>query len=90
MSAIKLHLEDEERAAVQRLAQAMRVTPEDILYCALNRLMLAARDHQIRDDVVETRDGRRWSLPLWSDSARSVHAYEGGADDETEPSRYLF
>ncbi len=89
MSALKLHLDSEELAAVERVAAMLNVKPEDVAYAALNRLMLQARDPSVHDDIVETRDWRRENLPLWSDSAHSVHAYEGKHDDEPQPSRYL-
>lgn len=87
MSAIRLHLEQAERDAVERLAAALKVSPEDLAYAALNRLMMCASDPDVRRDVAETREWRRTNLPLWSDSACSVHAYEGKADEEPSPCR---
>ena len=87
MSAIKLHLEQAERDTVERFAEALRVTPEDVAYAALNRLMMRCEDPELQRDVVETKEWRKHNLPLWSDSACSVHAYEGKADDEPTPSR---
>ena len=87
MSSIKLHLEEAEVAAVERFAKSLNVSPEDVAYCALNRLMLDAADEQVRRDIAETRSWRGDNLPLWSDSAGSVHAYEGQPDDEPAPSR---
>ena len=89
MPAIKLHLEAAEYDAVARLAEALKVKPEAIVYSALNRLMLDGRNPTIREDIVQTWEWHRENLPLWSDSACSVHAYEGKGDDEPEPSRYL-
>jgi hypothetical protein len=89
MSAIKLQLESEEYDVVVRFAEALGVTPGDIAYAALNRLMLASGDPDVARDIAETRDWRRHNLPLWSDSARSVHAYEGKSDDEVAPHRFL-
>ena len=89
MSALRLHLDSEELAAVERVAAMLNVKPEDVAYAALNRLMLQARDTAVHDDIVETRAWRRDNLPLWSDTAHSVHAYEGKHDDEPHPSRYL-
>jgi len=89
MSALKLHLDSEELAAVERVAAMLNVKPEDVAYAALNRLMLQARDPAVHEEIVETRAWRRDNLPLWSDSAHSVHAYEGKHDDEPQPSRYL-
>lgn len=89
MSSIKLHLERAEYDAVSRYAEAVGVSPEDVAYAALNRLMLAGSNAEIRRDVAETREWRRNNLPLWSDSALSVHAYEGKPDDEPTPSKYV-
>ena len=89
MSALKIHLEMAEIDAVHRYAEALQVKPEDVAYAALNRLMLAARDPAVQQDIRETSQWRHHNLPLWSDSAASVHAYEGKHDAEPEPSRYL-
>ncbi len=89
MATLKLHLEQAESDAVERFARALNVKPEAVLYSALNRLMLEARDPKVRVEIVEMWEYHRDNLPLWSDSACSVHAYEGKADDEPEPSRYM-
>jgi hypothetical protein len=89
MSTIKLHLETAEFAAVNRYAEALGVSPEDVAYAALNRLMLSRAGTDVSRDITETRGWRRHNLPLWSDSAGSVHAYEGKPDDEPEPSTYV-
>jgi hypothetical protein len=89
MSAIKVHLEAAEYDAVIRHAKVLGVSPEDILYTALNRLMLSSADPDISRDITETREWRRHNLPMWSDSALSVHAYEGKPDDEPSPSRHV-
>ncbi len=89
MSSIKLHLEHAEYDAVCRYAEALGVTPEDVAYAALNRLMLSTANAEQCRDVAETRDWRHNNLPLWSDSAGSVHAYEGKPDDEPARSRYV-
>ena len=88
MPTIKLRLEQAEYDAIARFATALDTTVPAVAYCALNRLMLDARDPKVRLDVVETRAWRRNNLPLWSDSACSVHAYEGKPDDEPHPSDY--
>ncbi|HWA85192.1 MAG TPA: hypothetical protein VG710_03125 [Opitutus sp.] len=87
MSAIKLHLEQAEYDAVVRCARTLNVNPEDVVYAGLNRLMLARNDSSVARDVVETRNWRRHNLPMWSDSACSVHAYEGKPDDEPAPAK---
>jgi hypothetical protein len=89
MAAIKIHLEAAESDAVERLATRMGVKPEAVAYTALNRLMLATRDPGLGTEVRDTWEGKKHNLPLWADSAWSVHAYEGKADDEPEPSKYV-
>lgn len=89
MQTIRFHLEQAEYDALERFATALKVKPVDVVYCALNRLMLDARNPDIRKDILETREWRRNNLPLWSDSAGSVHAYEGKADDDPTPSKYM-
>lgn len=88
MPTIKLHLEAAEYNAIERFAMSLRVKPEAVAYAALNRLMLEARAPVLQSEIAETWEWHRHNLPLWSDSACSVHAYEGMADDQPEPSRY--
>lgn len=89
MSSIKLHLEAAEYDAVRRHADALGVSVEDVAYAALNRLMLASNNPEVNRDIAETRGWRHHNLPMWSDSAGSVHAYEGKPDNEPEPSRFV-
>ena len=89
MPTIKLHLESAEFDAVERYAKQLKVKPEAIGYAALNRLMLDSRSLEVQLEIVQTWEWHRNNLPLWSDSACSVHAYEGKGDDEPEPSRYV-
>lgn len=88
MPTIRIHLEEAEYHSVQRLAEHTHTQPEDVAYCALNRLMLTGRDKAVQDDIVLTQRWRKDNLPLWSDSAGSVHAYEGMHDVEPEKSKY--
>jgi hypothetical protein len=89
MASIKLHLDAAEYDAVARYAESAGTKPEAVLYTALNRVMLNARDPALRKEILETWESHRQNLPLWADSACSVHAYEGKPDDEPTPSRYL-
>lgn len=89
MSTIKLHLERAEYDAVSRYAEALGVDVQDVAYAALNRLMLTSADGDVSRDVAETREWRHNNLPLWSDSAGSVHAYEGKPDDEPRRGRFV-
>ena len=86
MPTIRLHLEQAEYDAVERFATDLSVKSEAVAYAALNRLMLDCRNPELRTEVTETWNWHRENLPLWSDSACSVHAYEGKGDDEPEPS----
>jgi hypothetical protein len=89
MPTIKLHLEQGELDAVERFAGRIAAKPEAVLYAALNRLMLTSRDPEVEKDILDTWDGHKANLPLWSDSACSAHAYEGKPDAEPEPSSYI-
>jgi hypothetical protein len=89
MASIKLHLEAAESDAVARYAESIGTKPEAVAYAALNRLMLAGREPAVQEEIRQTWAAKSQNLPLWADSACSVHAYEGKADDEPEPSRYL-
>jgi len=88
MHTIKIHLEAAEFNAVQRLAELTRSSPEDVAYCGLNRLMLQGRSSEVQEDIVLTRGWRADNLPLWSDSAPSIHAYEGMPDVEPSKSKF--
>lgn len=85
---IRVHLNDSEAAPVERLARLLKVTPEDIAYSALDRLMIHAREVEVQDAIVQARQWKKENLPLWADSACSVHAYEGMRDCEPEKSKY--
>ena len=85
---IKLHLDEAESAPVVRLAEALQVKPEDVVYTALNRLMMHALENEIQSDIVQTRQARANNLPLWADTAGSVHNYEGMTPCEPEKSKY--
>jgi hypothetical protein len=84
MSVIRVHLESGEGNVVLRFAKALRVSPEDAVYTALDRLMSETEDPAVRQAIVESKAARRDNLPLWADTERSVHAYEGQPDDQPE------
>ena len=88
MSVIKVHLEEAELLPVERLADMLQVAPEDVAYAALDLLMFRAREEEIQKSILQISHRRPNSLPLWADSAGSVHAYEGMPDCEAEKSRY--
>ena len=85
---IKLHLDDAEAKPVMRLAEKLNSTPEDILFAALDRLMLHARENDVQEEILQAHQWRKDTLPLWADTAGSVHAYEGMPDCEPEKSKY--
>ena len=85
---IKLHLDEAESDPVIRLAEILQVKPEEVLYTALNRLMLHAREIEVQQEILQTRQVRNTSLPLWADTAGSVHAYEGMPPCEPAKSKY--
>lgn len=89
MPSIKLHLEQAEFDAMTRFAHRLDVRHEAVLYAALNRLMLDATNPALPAEIREVWDWHHTNLPLWSDSACSVHAYEGKQDDEPAPSSYV-
>ena len=89
MPIIKIHLEYAEYDAVERLASGLKVKPEALAYCALNRLMLDARNPALRTEIAHTWAGHHNNLPLWSDSAGGPHGYEGKPDEQPAPSKYF-
>ncbi len=80
MPAIKIYLEDEEFAPICRLAEKLHLRPQDVAYAALNRLMQLSTEPDVEAEIAHTHHWRAENLPNWSDSARSVHAYEGKPD----------
>ena len=85
MAAIKLHVETEELVAVKRLADALKVSPDDVAYTALHRHMLDQGNADIRTEILQVRDWRRNTLPQWSDTAHSVHIFESKPDEQQHP-----
>jgi hypothetical protein len=85
---IKLHLDEAESAPIIRLADVLQVKPEDVVYAALNQLMLQARDPVTQEEIVRLKVARTDNLPLWADTAGSIHNYEGMSPCEPEKSKY--
>jgi len=85
---IKIHLDEAESAPVVRLAEYLGVQPEDVVYTALDRLMMHARERETQDEIVNSGQARCNNLPLWADSAGSCHNYEGMSPCEPEKSKY--
>lgn len=82
MSVIRVHLEPAEAHVVERLAHALAVTKEDVAYAALDRMMTESLDPEVQRYVRDNSRARKANLPRWADTERSVHAYEGGPDDQ--------
>ena len=76
MSAIKIHLEKDELAPVERLAAELKVSVEDIGYAALDMLMLSAKDEATVKLIHRANSARQIGLPAWADRPREIHAYE--------------
>lgn len=85
---IKLHLDEAESAPIVRLADILEVKPEDVVYAAVNRLMLQAREPGIQQEIIHLSQARADNLPKWADTAGSTHNYEGMSPCEPAKSRY--
>lgn len=100
---IKLHLDHAEAAPIERAAEAFGCTPEDLVYTALNAYMLRLGSfteqcgpeckkmftdfETMRAAVLNLKLARKDNLPLWADSAGSVHNYEGLGPDQSVRSK---
>jgi hypothetical protein len=78
---IKLRLDPEEFAPIERLAQELHITPEAVAYAGLNGLMRRAKEADARKEIMDVHTGRREGLPTWADGARGVHIYESKQDE---------
>ncbi|RFC51646.1 MAG: hypothetical protein DUW69_000031 [Verrucomicrobia bacterium] len=85
MASIKIHLEQEELAAVERRAKELGLTVQDMAYGALSCSMSHVREPYCRVRIDESVAQRGQDLPLWSDSARSVGIYESKHDTGSMP-----
>ncbi len=84
MFTVKIHLDPAEYAVVSRYATKLDVSLEDIAYAGLDYMMSHSQDTALRTAICETKGWRAQNLPSWADTERSVHAYEGGPDDQPE------
>lgn len=80
-ATIKLHLDPEEFAPIERLAKELHVTPEAVVYAGLNQIMRRTDEPEIRKGIVDVHIGRHEGLPTWADGARGVHIYESKQDE---------
>ncbi len=104
---IKLHLDKAESDPLERTAEAYGCSVEDVVYAAVNEYMLRIGNFKqacgpecrkihtdfeaMRAEVVNLKVARKDNLPLWADSAGSVHNYEGfGPDHAAKSKKSLF
>jgi hypothetical protein len=59
---IKLRLDPEEFAPIERLAQELHITPEPVAYAGLNCIMRRAKEAAARKEIMDVHTGRRESL----------------------------
>jgi hypothetical protein len=85
MATIKIHLDQEELTAIERRAKELGVSVQDLAYGALNCAMSNIRDKSCRVRIDQAVSERGHDLPLWSDSARSIGAYESKGDISGSP-----
>jgi hypothetical protein len=78
---IKLRLDPEEFAPIERLAQELHITPEPDAYAGLNCIMRRAKEADSRKKIMDVHIGRREGLSPWADGARAVHIYESKQDE---------
>jgi hypothetical protein len=76
MHTVKIHIEKDELAPVQRLANELKVSVEDVAYAGLDMLMQRAKDAETIKHIHQSQAGRKSSLPRWADKPREIHAYE--------------
>ena len=87
MPVIRIHLEHEELSAIRRRAEELGVNVEKFVYGAINCSMSHCLEPLCKVRVGHAVHGPGRDLPLWSDSARSVAAYEGLNDVSQGPGR---
>ena len=85
MPVIKIHVEREELAALERRAGELGIKVEDMVYGALSCSMSHVKEPFCRVRIDDAVRDKGKDLPLWSDSARSVNIYEGKDDVAPAP-----
>ncbi len=80
MPTIKIHVDHEELAALERRAQAHGIKVPDLVYGALNCMMTHSMESYCVGRVGQAIREKGGDLPQWSDSARSVGIYESKKD----------
>lgn len=89
MSAIKLELEHTEYHAVVCYAEALGVSPEDIAYAALDRLMQTCEAPELNRAITEIRERRRQSRTPWGTAAQKPASLAQPFDDEPVLTRFF-
>ena len=80
MPTIKIHVDHEELAALERRAQAHGIKVPELVYGALNCMMSHSKEEYCVGRVGKAISEKGGDLPPWSDSARSVAIYESKKD----------
>ncbi len=85
MKEISLQLEPDEQVALQHHAENLSVDSEDIIYIAVQRLLVELKDHPqaVGLEVVAARDRRHRRFAGWSGFASTAHPFED--DDYSVP-----
>jgi hypothetical protein len=78
---IRLRLDPEEYAPIERLAEVLHVTPEAIAYAGLNCIMQRVRETGTAQEIIDLQRGRHEGLSTGADHARGVHIYESKQDE---------
>jgi hypothetical protein len=85
MPVIKIHLQREELAAITRTAAELGITEEALAYGALSCAMSRIKERVFQAGIIQAVSRQGHDLPLWSDSAPSIGAYEGLPGEASEP-----
>jgi hypothetical protein len=76
MHTVKIHIEKDELAPVQRLANELKMSVGDVVYAGLDMLMQHAKEEETIKHIQHSKSGRKETLPRWADRPREIHAYE--------------
>ena len=84
MPTIKIHVDNEELAAIERRAAAHGIKVPELVYGALNCMMSHSKESYCIGRVGQAIREIGGDLPPWSDSARSIGIYESKKDIQEE------
>ncbi|HXJ18350.1 MAG TPA: hypothetical protein VNM68_14285 [Candidatus Polarisedimenticolia bacterium] len=79
MPTLKIHLEKDEFAPIERAAMELKVRVEDIAYAGLDSVMRNAKDEATIKLIQRAKSARQIGLPSWADRPHEIHAYESMA-----------